>query len=92
MYSMAKTKIRMRSQRMTGARRKIIYAKLYATSLVLFDGTWTRHLDCISHDRLRFVVVVDIFYLQHMISYRKYYVIKKEALESNHTGMIFLFT
>ena len=29
-------------------------------------------------------VVVDIFYLQHMISYRTY-VIKKEALESNHT-------
>ena len=36
------------------------------------------------------VVVVDIFYLQHMISYRKY-VIKKEALESNHTGVISLF-
>ena len=33
---------------------------------------------------------VDIFYLQHMISYRKD-VIKKEALETNHTGVIFLF-
>ena len=38
------------------------------------------------------VVVVDICYLQHvMISYRKDD-IKKEALERNHTGVIFLFT
>ena len=36
------------------------------------------------------VVVVDILYLQQMISYRKY-VIKMEALERNHTGVVFLF-
>ena len=46
-----------------------------------------------THFLTRVVVFVDIFYLhklQHVISYRKY-AIKKGALESNHTGVIFLF-